>query len=92
MRDEVKLVLPTSWEPDRNEFLAALGVFRGGLGEQFFGAVYDALFVASIEVKGEFKKYYSVGCNRYYSKVRYKKSNYNNWIGFLSYRKGGSFC
>ena len=60
MRDEVKLVLPTSWEPDRNELLAALGVFRGGLGEQFFGAVYDALFVASIEIKGEFKKYYSV--------------------------------
>jgi hypothetical protein len=60
MRDEVKLVLPTSWEPDRSEFLAALGVFRGGLGEQLFGAVYDALFVGSIEVKGEFKKYYSV--------------------------------
>jgi len=60
MRDEVKLVLPTSWEPDRNEFLAALGVFRGGLGEQFFGPVYDALFVASIEVKGEFKMYYCV--------------------------------
>ena len=57
MRDEVKLVLPTSWEPDRNKFLAALGISRGGLGEQFFGAVYDALFVASIEVKGEFKKY-----------------------------------
>ena len=26
MRDEVKLVIPTSWEPDRNKFLAALGV------------------------------------------------------------------
>jgi len=60
MRDDVKLVLPTSWEPDRNEFLAALGVSRGGLGEQLFGTVYDALFVASIEVKGEFRKYYSV--------------------------------
>ncbi|MFH1132808.1 MAG: hypothetical protein V1754_15855 [Pseudomonadota bacterium] len=60
MRDKVELVLPTSWEPDRNEFLAALGISRGGLGEQFFGTVYDALFVASIEVKGEFKKYYSV--------------------------------
>jgi hypothetical protein len=60
MRDEVKLVLPTSWAPDRNEFIAALGVSQGGLGEQFFGTVYDALFVASIEVKGEFKKYYSV--------------------------------
>ena len=60
MRDEVKLVLPTSWEPDRKEFLATLGISRGGLGEQFFGTVFDALFVASIEVKDEFKKYYSV--------------------------------
>lgn len=60
MRDEIKLIIPTSWEPNREEFLAALGVSRGGLGEQFFGTVYDALFVASIEVKGEFKKYYSV--------------------------------
>lgn len=60
MRDEIKFILPTSWEPNREEFLAALGVSRGGLGEQFFGTVYDALFVASIEVKGEFKKYYSV--------------------------------
>ncbi|WAR43321.1 hypothetical protein [Methylomonas rapida] len=60
MRDEIELILPTSWEPKREEFLEALGVSRGGLGEQFFGTVYDALFVASIEVKGEFKKYYSV--------------------------------
>lgn len=60
MREKVELVLPTSWEPDRNEFLAALGISRVGLGEQFFGTVYDALFIASIEVKGEFKKYYSV--------------------------------
>lgn len=60
MRDEIKLILPTSWVPNREEFLAALGVSRGRLGEQFFGTVYDALFVASIEVKSEFKKYYSV--------------------------------
>ena len=60
MRDEIKLILPTSWVPNRREFLAALGVSQGGLGEQLFGTVYDALFVASIEVKGEFKKYYSV--------------------------------
>lgn len=60
MKEKVELVLPTSWEPDRNEFFAALGISRGGLGEQFFGTVYDALFVASIEVKGEFNKYYSV--------------------------------
>lgn len=60
MRDEVKLFISTSWEPDRNKFLAALGISRGGLGEQFFGDVYDALFIASVEVKEEFKKYYSV--------------------------------
>lgn len=60
MRDKIKLILPTSWQPKRNEFLAALGVSREGLGEQFLGAVYDALFVSSIEVKSEFKKYYSV--------------------------------
>lgn len=60
MRDEVKLVIPTSWKPDRNAFLAALGISHRGIGEQFFGTVYDALFIASIEVKNEFKKYYSV--------------------------------
>lgn len=60
MRDEIKLILPTSWVPNREQFLAALGVSRGGLGEQFFGTVYDALFVSSIEVKSEFNKYYSV--------------------------------
>jgi hypothetical protein len=60
MRDKIKFLLPTSWDPNRKEFLAALGVSRGGLGEQFFGDVYDALFVAPIEVKGEFKKYYSI--------------------------------
>ncbi|MCP4459914.1 MAG: hypothetical protein GY816_18110 [Cytophagales bacterium] len=60
MRDEIKLFLPTSWEPNREEFLTVLGLSRGGLGEQIFGNVYDALFVASIEVKSDFKKYYSV--------------------------------
>lgn len=60
MKDEVELILPTSWKPDRTEFLGALGVSHGGLGEQFFGTVYDALFVTSIDVKEEFKKYYSV--------------------------------
>ena len=25
MRDEIKLILPTSWMPNREEFLAALG-------------------------------------------------------------------
>lgn len=75
MWDEFKLVLPTSWKPDRNEFLAALGVSCGGLGEQLFGFVYDTLFVASIEVKGEFKKYYSVeyATLAEYLEIRYGK-------------------
>lgn len=73
MMDDVKLILPTSWEPNRNEFLAALGVSGGGLGEQLFGAVYEALFIASIELKDEFKKYYSV---EYASLAEYLKIRY----------------
>jgi hypothetical protein len=75
MRDEIKLILSTSWVHNRDEFLAALGVSRGGLGEQFFGTVYDALFVASIEVKGEFEKYYSVEYANLaeYLEIRYGK-------------------
>ncbi len=76
MKSKIKLILPTSWEPNREEFLAALGVTRRGLGEQFFGTVYDALFVSSIEVKGEFKKYYSVEYANLseYLKIRYGKA------------------
>lgn len=60
MRDKMEFILPTSWVPNQEEFLAELGISQGGLGEQIFGTVYDALFVASIDVKAEFKKYYSV--------------------------------
>lgn len=60
MRDDVKLILPTSWEPCKDAFLAKLGVTNGGLGEHFFGKVYDAFFIHSIEVKREFERYYSV--------------------------------
>ncbi len=76
MNDKVMLVLPTSWEPNREEFLTALGVSHGGLGEQFFGTVYDALFVGSIEVKGEFNRYYSVEYANLaeYLEIRYGKS------------------
>lgn len=75
MRDKVELVLPTSWEPDRQEFLVALGISRGGLGEQFFGPVYNALFVSSIELKNEFNKYYSVeyASLAEYLEIRYGK-------------------
>ena len=54
------IILATSWVPNREEFLTALGVSHGGLGEYFFGDVYDALFIDSIELKAEFKNYYFV--------------------------------
>lgn len=54
------IILATSWVPNREEFLTALGVSQGGLGEYFFGDVYDALFIDSVELKSEFKKYYFV--------------------------------
>lgn len=76
MRDEIKLIFPTSWEPNREEFLAALGVSRGGLGEQLFGTVYEALFTTSVELKSEFKKYYSVEYANLaeYLEIRYGKA------------------
>ena len=54
------IMLATSWVPNREEFLTALGVSHGGLGEYFFGDVYDALFIDSIELKSEFDNYYFV--------------------------------
>lgn len=60
MRGEVLLVLPTSWNPNRQTFLAQLGVSEGGLGEQLFAEIYDAFFVHSIELRQEFERYYVV--------------------------------
>ncbi|EKO3826327.1 hypothetical protein NTE12_002713 [Vibrio harveyi] len=60
MRGDIALILTTSWKPNKEEFLLALGIYPGGLGEQIFGTVFDALFVASIEAKAEYKKYYCV--------------------------------
>lgn len=60
MKDEIKTVVPTSWKPDYDEFLEALGVSHSGLGDFFFEDVYKAIFVTSIEVKNEFRKFYSV--------------------------------
>lgn len=76
MRDEIEFILPTSWDPNRKDFLAALGISNGGLGEHFFGTVYDAFFVASIELKDEFKKYYSVEYANLaeYLEIRYGKA------------------
>ena len=60
MRNEVNLIVSTSWEPNRKDFLSTLGVSGIGLGEKIFGFVYDALFIESIDVKAEFDRFYSV--------------------------------
>lgn len=59
MFDE-KLILPTSWQPDRMTFLDVLGIKNRGLGFQLFGDVYDCFFKYSIDLKSEYIKYYSV--------------------------------
>lgn len=76
MTDKVELILPTSWEPNRETFLIALGVSLGSLGEQLFGNVYSALFTSSIELKEEFNKYYSVEYSNLakYLKIRYGRT------------------
>ena len=60
MIDKNKLIIPTSWTPDRDEFLEALKITPDGLGSQLFNTVFDALFVDSIDLREEFRKYYSV--------------------------------
>ncbi|MDQ1886663.1 hypothetical protein RA180_21985 [Aeromonas salmonicida] len=74
MKEDVCLIVATNWKPNRVDFLSALGISVGGLGEQLFSTVFDCLFVTSIEVRGEFKKYYSV---EYASLSEYIKIRYN---------------
>lgn len=76
MRDDVKLILPTSWEPCRDAFLEKLGVSNKGLGEHFFGRVYDAFFVDAVDVKMEFQRYYLVeyATLAEYIEIRYGES------------------
>lgn len=73
MRDDIKFILPTSWEPDKDAFLAQLGVVKGGLGEHFFGSVFDAFFTNAVDAKREFQRYYSVeyGSLSDYLQIRY---------------------
>ena len=56
-RDE--LIVATSWKPSRRSFLSVLDIHPGGLGAQLFNRVYDALFVESLELQEEYRKYYS---------------------------------
>ncbi|MGA3697031.1 hypothetical protein ACPAVH_14290 [Enterobacteriaceae bacterium TYF_5] len=76
MRDEVKFIIATSWEPNIEEFLSSLGISVGGFGGQLFSSVYDALFKTSINVKEEYDRFYSVeyGCLSDYVEIRYGRS------------------
>lgn len=76
MRNEAMLILATSWDPNLEEFLAALGISRGSLGEQLFEGVFNALFRASIEAKDEFKRFYSLeyASLAEYLEIRYGQS------------------
>lgn len=78
MRNRVEFILPTSWEPDKKVFLAKLGISNGGLGEHFFGNVYDALFTYSMEMKKEFQNYYSV---EYENLNEYIEITYGEFLG-----------
>lgn len=78
MRDQIKLILPTSWEPSKATFLSKLGVSSGGLGEHFFGSVYDAFFTHAVDVKSEFERYYSV---EYASLADYMEIRYGEVLG-----------
>lgn len=73
MRDEVKFIVATSWEPNVEEFLSSLGISSGGLGAQIFSSVYDAFFKSSINVTEEYERFYSVeyGCLSDYVEIRY---------------------
>lgn len=80
MRDEIKFIVATSWEPNIEEFLLSLGISSGGFGAQLFSSVYDALFKTSINVKEEYERFYSVeyGCLSDYVEIRYGKTLSND--------------
>lgn len=71
MADE-KLVITTLWRPNLEEFLSAVGVKPGGFGSQILSDVFIALFVESIELKSEYKKYYSVEYGTFDEFMRYR--------------------
>ena len=57
---EIEFILPTSWDPDCSEFLAAMGIRPKGLGAQLFESLYDSLFTHSTDATREYERYYSV--------------------------------
>ncbi len=71
--EDVKLILPTSWQPNRVSFFEALGIEPKGLGAQLFGSVFDSFFTHSVELKREYLNYYSVEYStlREYIEIRY---------------------
>ena len=53
-------ILATSWKPDRAQFFDLLRIRQDCLASQFFGQIFDCLFVYSIDLQREYQRYYAV--------------------------------
>lgn len=53
-------IIATSWKPNRDQFFDSLRIRQGGLAAQFFGQIFDCLFVYSIDLQREYQRYYAV--------------------------------
>ncbi|GAA5658042.1 hypothetical protein Brsp06_04426 [Brucella sp. NBRC 13694] len=57
---ERKLILPIPAIPSQSEFFEMMSVKPGGLAAQLVQDVYKVLFVYSLDLKAEYRRYYSV--------------------------------
>ena len=71
--EKIELVLATSWQPNKRDFLSKLMIDPGGVGAQFFEGAFNCLFSDAINAKREFEHYYSVeyGTLDHYLDARY---------------------
>lgn len=58
--EKIELVIATSWQPNRRDFLSGLKIEPGKVGAQFFEGAFNCLFSDAINAKREFVQYYSV--------------------------------
>lgn len=58
--EKIELVIATSWQPNRRDFLSKLKIEPGSVGAQFFEGAFNCLFSDAINAKREFEQYYSV--------------------------------
>lgn len=57
---ERKLILPLPTIPSRSEFFEMMSIKPGGLAAQLVQDVYKVLFIYSVDLKAEYRRYYSV--------------------------------